>query len=160
MRHAEAAAEEPGESDFDRCLTTDGVRMARETAAVMKHRGFRFDRIISSSATRTLQTAEIIADEMELGVDRLNLDELYLAPAKAFEAAICERAFDDESAVLIVGHNPGIAGLICRWADRALAVPPATVAIFNSTADTWHDVRLTKIHVPKLVCLIQDGRVV
>ena len=160
MRHAEAAAEEPGESDFDRCLTTDGVRMARETAAVMKHRGFRFDRIISSSATRTLQTAEIIADEMQLGVDRLDLDELYLAPAKAFEAAICERAFDDESTVLIVGHNPGIAGLICRWADRALAVPPATVAVFNSSADTWHDVRLTKIHVPKLVCLIQDGRVV
>jgi phosphohistidine phosphatase len=159
MRHAEAAAEEPGESDFDRCLTTDGVRMAQVTAAAMKHRGFRFDRIISSSATRTLQTAEIIADEMQLGVDRLNLDELYLAPAKAFEAAICERAFDDESTVLIVGHNPGIAGLICRWADRALAVPPATVAVFNSTADTWHDVRLTKIHVPKLVCLIQDGRV-
>ena len=134
--------------------------MARETAAAMKERGFQINRIISSSAVRTLQTTDIIAEEMQLDVARLDLEELYLAPAKAFEAAVCQRTFDDESTVLIVGHNPGIAGLICRWADKAIAVPTSTVAVFQSTAETWHDVRLTKIHVPKLVCLIQDGRVV
>ncbi len=160
MRHAKAADEVPGESDFDRCLTTDGIRMARETAAAIKERGFQINRIISSSAVRTLQTTDIIAEEMQLDVARLDMEELYLAPAKAFEAAVCERTFDDESTVLIVGHNPGIAGLICRWADKAIAVPTSTVAVFQSTAETWHDVRLTKIHVPKLVCLIQDGRVV
>ena len=160
MRHAKAANEEPGETDFDRCLTTEGIRMAQETAAVIKERGFRINRIISSSAVRTRQTAAIVAEKMQLNVDRLELEELYLAPAKAFEAAVCERTFDDESTVLIVGHNPGIAGLMCRWADKILAVSTSTVAVFESTAETWHDVRLTKIHVPKLVCLIQDGKVV
>ena len=97
MRHAKAADEEPGESDFDRCLTTDGIRMARETAAAMKERGFQINRIISSSAVRTLQTTDIIAEEMQLDFARLDLEELYLAPAKAFEAAVCQRTFDDES---------------------------------------------------------------
>ncbi len=134
--------------------------MARETAAAMKERGFQINRIISSSAVRTRQTADIVAEEMQLDIDRLDLEELYLAPAMAFEAAVCERTFDDESTVLIVGHNPGIAGLICRWSDKALPVPTSTVAVFESTAETWQDVRQTKIHVPKLVCLIQDGKVV
>jgi len=160
MRHAKAANEEPGESDFDRCLTTEGIRMARETAAAMKERGFQIDRIISSSAVRTRQTADIVAEEMQLDVARLDLEELYLAPAKAFEAVVCERMFDDESTVLVVGHNPGIASLICGWANKVLAVSTSTVAVFESTAETWHDVRQTKIHVPELVCLIQDGKVV
>ena len=159
MRHAKAANEEPGESDFDRCLTTEGIRMARETATAMKDRGFQIERIISSSAVRTRETADIVAEEMQLIVDRLDLEELYLAPAKAFEATICERSFEDESMVLVVGHNPGIAGLICRWADKALSVSTSTVAVFASTAETWHDVRRTKIHVPRLVCLIQEGKV-
>lgn len=160
MRHATAANEEPGESDFDRCLTAEGTQLARETAAAIKERGFLLDRIIASSAVRTRQTADIVAEEMQLDIARLDLEELYLAPAKAFEAAVCERTFDDESSVLVVGHNPGIAGLMSRWADKAIAVSTSTVAVFESTAETWHDVRLTKIHVPKLVCLIQDGKVV
>ena len=160
MRHAKAAAEEPGETDFDRVLTTKGIHMAQKTASVMKDQGFRIDRIISSSAARTRQTADIVAEKMHLDAARLDLDELYLASANAFEAAVCERSFEDESTVLVVGHNPGIAGLMCRWSDKIFAVPTATVAVFESSAETWHDVRLTKIHVPKLVCLIQDGKVV
>ena len=160
MRHAKAAAEEPGETDFDRVLTAEGIRMARETATTLKGRGFQIERIIASAAARTLQTADIVAEEMQLDAARLDLEELYLAPAKVFEAAVCERSFEDASTVLVVGHNPGIAGLMCRWSDKIFAVPTSTVAVFESSAETWHDVRLTKIHVPKLVCLIQDGKVV
>ena len=159
MRHAKAAAEEPGETDFDRVLTAEGIRMARETAATLKGRGFQIDRIIASAAARTLQTADIVAEEMQVDAARLDLEELYLAPARVFEAAVCERSFEDESTVLVVGHNPGIAGLMCRWSDKIFAVPTSTVAVFESSAETWHDVRLMKIHVPKLVCLIQDGKV-
>lgn len=159
MRHAEAAREEAGESDFERRLTADGIRMATESAATLRNAGFRIDRIIASAAERTRQTADLVAETMRLSAERLDLDELYLAPAKMFEAALCERTFDDESAVLVVGHNPGIASLICRWADKSLAVHPATVAVFESPADTWLHVRRTKVHVPELVCLLQEGRI-
>ena len=159
MRHAKAAAEEPHESDFQRCLTDDGIRTACETAATLLSHGIRIDRIISSAAERTRQTADLIAAGMQLTAARMDLDELYLAPAKKFERAICDYSLEDESSVFVVGHNPGIAGLICDWADQSLSVPTATVAVFESSADTWHDVRRTKVHIPKLVCLLQHGKV-
>ncbi len=159
MRHAKAAGEKPHESDFERCLTEDGIRIAGETAATLLSRGFRIDRIIVSAAERTRQTADLVAEGMQLTAARLDLDELYLAPAKKFEMAICDCPLEDESSVLIVGHNPGIAKLICDWADQSLSVPTATVAVFESSADTWHNVRRTKVHIPKLVCLLQHGKV-
>ncbi len=160
MRHAKAAAEEAGESDFDRRLTADGIQMTTESAATLRNAGFRIDRIIASAAERTRQTADLVAEGMQLSAERLDLDELYLAPAKMFEAALCERTFEDESSVLVVGHNPGLASLICRWADKSLAIHPATVAVFESSADTWLHVRRTKVHIPDLVCLLQEGKVV
>lgn len=159
MRHAKAANEKPHESDFQRSLTEDGICTARETAATLLSHGIRIDRVISSAAERTRQTADLIAERMQLKAARTDLDELYLAPAKRFEMAICDYPLEDESSVLVVGHNPGIAGLICEWADQSLSVPPATVAVFESSADTWHDVRRTKVHIPKLVCLLQHGKV-
>lgn len=159
MRHAKAASEKPHESDFERCLTEDGIRTACETAATLLSHGIRIDRIISSAAERTRQTADLMAAGMQLTAARTDLDELYLAPAKKFEKAICDCPLEDESSVLIVGHNPGMARLICDWADQSLSVPTATVAVFESSADTWHNVRRTKVHIPKLVCLLQHGKV-
>ena len=159
MRHAKAAAEEPHQSDFQRCLTAGGIRIASATGTALLDGGFRIDRVTASAAKRTRQTADLVTAAMSLSPARLDLDELYLAPAKRFEATICERTFEDESSVLIVGHNPGIAGLMCRWADRSLSVPPATVAVFESSADTWLNVRQTKVHIPELVCLLQDGKI-
>ena len=159
MRHAKAVEEKPYESDFLRCLTEDGIRTASETAATLLRHGIRIDRIIASAAERTRQTADLITEGMRLTPARMDLDELYLAPAKKFEKAICECPVENESSVLVVGHNPGIAGLICDWADQSLSVPTATVAVFESSADTWHEVRRTKVHIPKLVCLLQHGNV-
>lgn len=157
MRHAEAATAEPCEYDFQRCLTDDGIRIASQTGAALLNCGFRIDRIIASAAQRTQQTADLVSTAMSLSAARLDLDELYCAPAKRFEATLCERTFEDESVVLVVGHNPGIASLMCRWAEQSLSVSPATVAVFESSADTWLNVRQTRIHVPNLVCLLQDG---
>lgn len=159
MRHAKAEAEKPHESDFQRRLTEDGIRTARETAATLLSHGIRIDRIISSAAERTRQTADLIAEGMQLTAARTDLDELYLAPAKKFEKAIADDPTEDESTVLVVGHNPGIAELMCDWADQSLSVPTSTVAVFESSADTWHDVRRAKVHIPKLVCLLQHGKV-
>ena len=159
MRHAEAAAEEPHQTDFQRCLTADGIRIASETGAALLTEGFRIDRVIASAAERTRQTADLVTTAMHSTAARLDLEELYCAPAKRFEATLCERTFDDETSVLVVGHNPGTASLICRWADRSLSVSPATVAVFESAADTWQNVRQTRIYKPKLVCLLQDGKI-
>lgn len=159
MRHAKAAAAAPFESDFQRCLTADGQRVATETGITLRDCGFRLDRVITSAAERTRQTADLVTAAMSLSPERLDFDELYLAPAKQFEATLCDHTFEDESSVLVVGHNPGIASLMGRWTDRIESVSPGTVAVFESSADTWPEVRKTQVHIPELVCLLQDGKI-
>lgn len=159
MRHAHAG-QEPGESDFQRGLTSDGVQIATETATAMLAAGLRFDRVISSSAVRTRSTADLVANVLAPNAEREDRDELYLASTREIKALIRGQSWDDEASVLVVGHNPGIAGVICRWANQSLSVPPATVAVFQSSADTWNDVRKNTGHGPALICLLQDGKVV
>lgn len=160
MRHAKAAEPESGQSDFDRELTAEGLQSATETGTALLSLGIPIDRIIASTSARTRQTADFVANVMQSAAAREDRESLYLSPAKEIKAAVREQTLADESSVLIVGHNPGIAGLICRWADQSLAVPPATVAVFESSADTWSDVRRKSGHGPALVFLLHDGKVI
>ncbi len=159
MRHAKAE-QDSEKSDFERELTDDGIRVARETGTALLDIGLSIDRIIASSSTRTRQTANLVAEVMQSAPKRQDLDELYLAPPKQIKDALRGQETNDESSVLIVGHNPGIASVICRWADESLAVSPGTVAVFESSADTWDNVRRKAGHAPALVFLLRDGKVV
>ena len=88
-------------------------------------------------------------------------ENLYNATADTFALAIGQECEDNEASVLVVGHNPGIGGLMCHWAEESLFVPPATLAIFEVAADQqWNAVRLHTQPLPKLVGLIQDGAIV
>lgn len=160
MRHAEAREGTAEHRDFERCLTDSGRRIAAETGECLKSHGLQIDRVVSSSAARTRQTSEEVAAVVCPSSPLLLLDQLYNAPAEAFVASIRQEMSDEESCVLVVGHNPGIAGLMCQWAEQGLAVPPATVCIFRLEASMWSEVRLHSPAAPQLVCVIQDGRVI
>lgn len=160
MRHSKAVEGTSSQSDFDRSLTDKGMEKAKRTGVCLKSLGIRIDRIVASSAVRTKQTAEIVAAETCPSVPLILLDELYLAPAEAFARSIREQSFDDESSVLVVGHNPGIGSLMCQWANRDLAVPTSTVAVFHSTAEEWNNIRAGTAVAPLLQCVIQKGHIV
>jgi phosphohistidine phosphatase len=161
MRHARAEDARIGMRDFDRHLTEDGCAMTEKVAAHLQALGITLDRIIASSAARTKETAEIIAAGVGSSGPLIVRDKLYNATADSFASAVGQECDDDETSVLVVGHNPGIGGLICHWAEESLFVPPATLAIFEVAADQhWNAVRLHTQPVPQLVGLIQDGAIV
>lgn len=161
MRHARAEDALIGTRDFDRRLTEDGCAMTQQVAARLKSLGTAFDRIIASSAVRTRQTAEIMSAIVGLSAPLIVLDRLYNATADSFASVIGQVCEDHESDVLVVGHNPGIGGLMCHWAEESLFVPPAALAIFEIAADRdWNSVRLHAQPAPQLVALIQDGTIV
>lgn len=160
MRHARAEDARIGMRDFDRCLTEDGTVMAQKAAAHLKSFDASFDRIIASSAARTRETAEILGENVSPSAPVNLRDQLYNATADSFAAAIGQECSEDETSVLVVGHNPGIGGLMCHWAEESLYVPPATLAVFEIAAEQlWSSVRLQMKHPPKLIGLILDGAV-
>ena len=98
--------------DAERPLTSKGKRQLRQTAAVMKKMGLRFDLILSSPYLRAKQTAEIVAASLKLK-NRLKFSEA-LAPdgnPKELIRELNESKAAPES-VLLVGHEPYLSGLV------------------------------------------------
>jgi phosphohistidine phosphatase len=172
MRHAEAAEAVSGQSDFDRCLTAAGISMAWQTGLLLGARGLRPQRILASAAVRTTQTAFLVRQaaaglavpavsavpEFGPGVPVQLQAGLYGASAEAFGDAARYESAPDESCVLVVGHNPGMAMLMCCWSCSAFSVPPATLAVFQFAVDDWLAAGRSGCH-GELVLLIRNGQV-
>ena len=138
MRHAQAASESPGQTDFDRVLTVEGRETSLQTGRSLAIAGIRVDRVLVSAAARTSETAAIVASVVGPQAVTIRLPELYNAPTFSIEAVIRTQLCDDDSCVLVVGHNPGIAGVMCRWSGQSLSVPPATLTMFRASPNnTW-----------------------
>ena len=132
LRHAEAQWQSSGPGgDHTRPLSSRGVQQARGVGAHLRQAGV--DLILTSSATRTRQTAEALG----LGVPILARDEIYNAGADQILRSILEVP-ERYNGVLVVGHAPGIPALAHALADAsseasaratiAYRYPPATLA--------------------------------
>jgi len=159
MRHAAAENGHGALRDFDRALTDDGQAIAQQTGDCLKSLRIRWDRTVASSSVRTQQTAELVASVAAPSSVSTLLNNLYNGSADAFVSAIARECDPEESSVLVVGHNPGIAELMCEWAGQILPVPPATLIVFQTEASQWSDLRRPARLAIKLICIVQDGEI-
>ncbi len=157
MRHAEAEDEHAGCRDFDRALTPDGRKMARQTAELLKQQAVQVDLILTSAARRTIQTAQLVAEVICPDAPFIALDELYLAAPEAYVSAVRQQAEPGDQAVLVVGHNPGLAELLCFFAQDHVSVPPSTLSVFELPFTAWSDLSIQGQPECRQRCLIQGG---
>jgi phosphohistidine phosphatase len=160
MRHAQAEQSADAERDYDRQLTAEGRNMATRTAVVLNHAQLRPDRIICSAATRTRQTADLVASVTEFfGVTEL-VEDLYLAESSRLASSIPEYGSQEDKILLLVGHNPGIADLIGILSAEAHSVPPSTAAVFQVPIDDWSQFASTNPADFRLTKMIRRGEIV
>lgn len=106
LRHAKSDWPQ-GLDDRDRPLNDQGRRDAQALAKEMVERGYKPDIILCSSAKRTRETCTMVAEGANITYD----DGLYLASTGHLYESL--KAVDDKyKAVLLIGHNPGIHGLV------------------------------------------------
>ena len=113
MRHAKSSWDHPGLRDHDRPLNGRGRRSAAALGRWLRDEGYLPDQILSSTSARTRETC------LRLGLDAPAdyLPALYhAAPSDMFGALRGSTG----QCVLMLGHNPGIAG----FAEALMAVPP------------------------------------
>lgn len=138
MRHAKAVRE-PGLSDRARRLTERGRDDAARVARFLQAHGLTPDFALASDSVRTRETLEI-ACEVFAPAPATKLDAgLYLAEPRAILRAI--RAVPAPTrALLVIGHNPGLAELALALAGRgereavarlAMSFPTSAVAVFD-----------------------------
>jgi phosphohistidine phosphatase len=119
VRHAHAKVEVGPVRDFERPLSRRGKAEAKSTAAQLLAAERVPDLLITSPATRTLQTAEILAQALQLPERHVRRDEaLYLAEPDAILKAI-HATGPRIGHLMIVGHNPGISVIANALAPEA-----------------------------------------
>jgi phosphohistidine phosphatase len=138
MRHAQA--ENPvGKEDHERTLTPEGERDARHMGRWLNTRFDNLDVIVTSTAFRAKQTAEIIAEEFrQNNITKFNAD-LYEASVRSM-LEIIQGFQEDWKAVLLVGHNPTISYVSDYLiSDPIEGMSPGT-AVCLEFNETWNKV--------------------
>lgn len=117
MRHGKSDWSSGVRRDFDRPLTRRGIADAHRIGCWMKEHGYIPDLIVSSPAQRTHETALIVAGELQHdpGLIRREAD-IYEATLARLIAVIRNNAVNSRC-LLLIGHNPGLDGLVTWLAD-------------------------------------------
>jgi phosphohistidine phosphatase len=118
MRHGIAApADDPSvQKDSERPLTAKGIKRMRRIAQGLWRLKIPFDGILTSPLLRARQTADVVADalDMESRVEEISA----LAPAGTAEHLLLSLgSYQDRRHLLLVGHEP----LLRRCAVHLLA---------------------------------------
>jgi phosphohistidine phosphatase len=150
LRHAKAAAADEPLTDNARPLTERGERDARQIGERLRQHHPPPDLILSSTATRALQTAQLVASALAYSRDAIALERrLYLAePIMLLD--VIEEQSSEISCLLVVAHNPGLTelvhGLLSDFEVDDLPTA-AVVGIGQPDTENWADLQNRRSHL-------------
>ena len=133
LRHAEAQPATPGGDDAVRRLSGRGEQEARAAGAWLKSHGVRVDRVLCSPSERTCATATLALTALEHSPSVQMAAEIYNATPGELLALLDQH--DDATALMLVGHNPGIERLVALLvegrSDDFRGMPPGGLAVLH-----------------------------
>jgi phosphohistidine phosphatase len=111
LRHGIAEDSAPDGDDASRRLTPRGRKRVYAAAIGMRAMGLRFDLILTSPFARAHETAAVVAEVY--GGDPPPREFPPLAQGvPAVETVRALRPLARQSAILVVGHEPGLSGMV------------------------------------------------
>ena len=109
VRHAKAEDRATFMNDHDRNLLPEGIMAAARVGRYLAENGIVANRLISSTANRAKDTAKVIAEQLGVSPDTVELDEkLFEGGPKAYLAVVNSLPDTCES-VMLFGHNPDVS---------------------------------------------------
>ncbi|MEM9644346.1 MAG: histidine phosphatase family protein [Planctomycetota bacterium] len=136
MRHAKSDWADESLRDHDRPLNRRGRRDVPRMADWMRQLGRLPDQILCSSSTRTEETSRRLLDAWGVDVQVRLISSLYLAAPATIVDAIEEHG-GDAATLLVIAHNPGMAGLVSGLAGRSIEMPTAAIGVFDVDLSAW-----------------------
>ena len=142
LRHAKTQPDAPT-GDHARELTERGLRNAAAMGAYIQALTGTPDAIITSDATRAIQTAEIVASAVGL-TNSLTVEPRIYGADLNILLALVRSILDEVDTAVIVGHNPGFEELVAALAgdqDEGVRLPTAGLAVLEFDVDRWDRAR-------------------
>ena len=144
LRHAKSSWDDPTLDDHDRPLNKRGVKDAPAMVDLLNALLSTPERIVTSSAIRAQQTAQIFAQrlantpELEISTD--------LYTESAFELFDQIKATDDRlKRVMMVCHNPAINDLVNMLGFEIENVPTCGIIVFGFNVSSWQELGNKKV---------------
>lgn len=162
MRHAKSDWSIAGQADHERPLAPRGRAAAPEMGAYMARSGLVPDAVVVSTARRTRETWDLVAQAFDAQREPTYEQRVYEASAPRLLAVIRETPATAHT-LLLVGHNPGLqelAQLLIGDADARAALiakfPTAALAVIDFHTDLWNEIaphggRLDRFIVPRML---------
>ena len=136
MRHAKSSWKDQELPDHDRPLKKKGRKDIVNMAKILKKNALTPDLILSSSAVRAKDTAILMAEKLDYKGELELIDEFYMAEPEIYIQKIATLP-DSVETLLIVGHNPGLEGLVMTLGDKITSLPTGSIAKIYLFIDHW-----------------------
>ena len=140
IRHAKSIWDDSPIPDPERPLNACGRAAARDIGRWLASRGYLPDEVLCSSALRTRETWDVLAPALPEAPEPQYSPTLYHASAEVMLAVL---RYAKGNLVLMLGHNPGIAGFAHRLVTRAplhssfQRYPTATTLVAEFRIEDW-----------------------
>ncbi len=140
LRHAKSSWKHPELADHDRPLNKRGKQAAPRMGALLRDQDLTPDLIITSTAARALNTAELVAEACGYEHDLKRTRKLYEGGPEAY-LKILRELEEAQRCVLMVGHNPTLEELVEQLTGEAVALPTAGLVHIELPLKRWRDLR-------------------
>ncbi len=140
MRHAKSSWKDSEIEDHERPLNKRGQKDAPMMGKHLVEKELTPQVVLSSTAKRARSTVEALVEVSGFQGDVFYLTSLYLAePAEYFKAL--QSVSDGVERVLVVGHNPGLEGLLQILTAKVESLNTCALAQLALPIDSWKDLK-------------------
>lgn len=139
MRHAKSSWKQEDLPDHERPLNKRGKKDAPMMGKLIHDKELVPQLILSSSALRSRLTADALVESIDFKGPVEYLDDFYMAEPMAYLARL--RALpDDLERVMIIGHNPGLEGLVQILSHQVESLSTSAIAYLVLPIKEWSEI--------------------
>jgi len=138
MRHGKSSWKDPALPDCERPLAKKGIKASRRMGLFIQEKELIPQRILCSSARRSVQTAQLFCETCGCPDTVEVLDELYMAEAETYIRAL-QNLPDELERVMIIGHNPGLEFLLQMLSGELVSLPTSVIAHLTLPIQHWSE---------------------
>jgi phosphohistidine phosphatase len=141
MRHTKSSWKHAEMPDHERPLNKRGNKDAPIMGALIKDKELVPQKILCSSALRATETARMVQEESGFAGETVFLDSYYLAEPNAYLEAL-QTLPDEIERVMVIGHNPGLEGLLQILSGQIVPLSSGAVAHLVLRIDHWNELNM------------------